>query len=138
MLSDFNRQTACSAPVFICGPDENSVRPLTNYVDYEGPDLPTLMEAAWANIFSREELAAHEADWRTVASIANLNLAPDAALEHTYSLNDLDLKNKWFPPVFFLATNLTAFPSGVGSYDNKMCLNLSLLDDFESHIIGKR
>ena len=138
ILSDFNRQIACSATEFIFGPDENSVKPLANYVDGEGPDLPTLMEAAWANIFSREELAAHEADWRTVASIANLNLAPDAALEHTYSLNDLDLKNKWFPPVFFLATNLTAFPSGVGSYDNKMCLNLSLLDDFESHIIGKR
>jgi hypothetical protein len=137
ILSDFNRQIASSATDFIFGPDENSVKPLTKYVDDEGPDLPALMEGAWANIFSREELTAHDADWRTIASIANLNLTPEAAFEHQFSLNDLDLKNKWFPPMLFLSVNLTAFPSGVGFHNNKMYLNLSLLDDFESHFINK-
>lgn len=137
ILRDFNRQIACSATEFIFGPDEHSIKPLTKYVDDQGPDLPTLMEAAWANIFSRQELTAHDADWRTVASIANLNLAPDAALEHKFSVSDLDLKNKWFPPMLFLSANLTAFPSGVGFHNDKMYLYLSLMDDFESHIIGK-
>lgn len=136
MFSGLNHQIASTATEFIFGPDENSVKALTKYVDDEGPDLPTVMEAAWAKMFSREELAAHDADWRTVASIANLNLTPDTALEHNVSLNDLDLKNKWFPPIFFRSVNLTAFPSGVGFHDDKMCLNLNLFDDFESHIIG--
>jgi hypothetical protein len=135
-FSGFNHQIARSATEFIFGPDEDSVKALTKYVDGEGPDLPIVMEAPWSKMFSREELIAHEADWRAVASIANLNLTPDTALEHNFSFNDLDLKDKWFPPVLGLATNLTAFPSGVGFHDNKMCLNLNLLDDFESHIIG--
>jgi len=136
MFSGFNYQIACTATEFIFGPDKDSVKVLTKYVDDEGPDLPTLMEAPWAKMFSRQELTAHDTDWRIIASIANLNLTPDTALEHNFSFNDLDLKDKWFPPVLGLAANLTAFPSGVGFHDNKMCLNLNQLDDFESHIIG--
>src|SRR6266700_8064846 len=136
MFSGFNYQIACTATEFIFGPDKDSVKVLTKYVDDEGPDLPTLMEAPWAKMFSRQELTAHDTDWRIIASIANLNLTPDTALEHNFSLNDLDLKDKWFPPVFWLTINLTAFPSGVGFHDDKMCLNLSLMDDFESNFIG--
>ena len=138
LLQGMNEMIARTSQEFIFGASKADVEAYQQHTGAEAEDkMPIIMEYAWAETFSYKELAAHAEDWRMVASIANLNLSPDQALNHNFSWKDLDIENKWVPPIAFLSINTTAFPSGVGFHNNDMLLNLNLLDDFDSHIIHK-
>ncbi|HEX3568390.1 MAG TPA: hypothetical protein VHT70_01805 [Candidatus Saccharimonadales bacterium] len=136
VFSELRKESASAATEFIFGPTEDSVREVTDHVqpNTDPLQMAQLMEGPWAAALSNRELVAHEADWRTIASIANLNLSPDDAVAHEYTVNDLNL-DKWVPPIVAFPANLTPFPSGVGFQANEMYLNLHLMDDFDSHFI---
>lgn len=136
MFKGMSEQIARASREFIFGARESDVNANKKHTGVEAEEkMPIIMERPWAQMFSREELVAHEAEWQTVAGLANLNLSPDEVLKHEFSLEDLDIENKWSPPIVLFPTNLTPFPSGVGVRGKDLVLVLELLDDFESHII---
>lgn len=138
LLQGMNEQIARTSQEFIFGASKADVDAYKQDTGVEAVDqMPFVMEYAWAKTLSYRELAAHAEDWWRVASIANLNLSPDQALNHHFGLKDLDIENKWVPPMVFLSINTTEFPSGVGFHGDDMLLNLNLLDDFDSHILHK-
>ncbi len=136
MFKGMNEQVARASREFIFGADESSMETNKQYTGVEVEEkMSVIMEGPWAQMFSGKELVAHEAEWQIVAGLANLNLSPDEIPKHEFSLEDLNLQNKWSPPIVLFPANLTPFPSGVGIRGNDMVLALELLDDFESHII---
>lgn len=135
VFSGINVEIAKSASEFVFGPTRESVKAVTPASDKKAEDLAIIMEARWNEVFSRKEYVAHAKDWEMLSAIANLNLDIDRALTYNLNLEDLDLKHKWSPPIYFIPANLTPFPSGVGFYHDQMILNLNLIDDFDSHII---
>ena len=136
MFKGMSEQIARASKEFIFGTDESSLNANKPHTGIEAKEkMPVIMEGPWAQMFSRKELVAHEAEWQTVAGLANLNLSPAEVPKHEFSLEDLDMQNKWSPPIVLFPTNLTPFPSGVGIRGNDMVLVLELLDDFDSHII---
>lgn len=136
MFKGMSEQMARASKEFIFGTDESSIDANKTHTGIEAEEkMSVIMEGPWAQMFSRKELVAHEAEWQTVAGLANLNLSPAEVLKHEFSLDDLDLQNKWSPPIVLFPTNLTPFPSGVGIRGNDMVLVLELLDDFDGHII---
>lgn len=136
MFKGFNEQIAHASREFVFGAEEAH---FAGYEQYIGKDedqkMPIIMEGLWSQMFTGQELVAHENEWRTVAGISNRNLTPKQALEYSFSYDDLDIENKWSPPIMFLPANLTEFPSGVCFAGDDMALDLQLLDDFEKHVV---
>ena len=136
MFKGINEQIARASKEFIFGIDESGMEANRSHTGVEAEEkMSVIMEGPWAQMFSRKELVAHETEWQIVAGLANLNLSPTEVPKHKFSLEDLDLQNKWSPPIVLFPANLTPFPSGLGVHSNDMVLALELLDDFDSHII---
>jgi hypothetical protein len=131
MFEGINEQIAKSASEFVFGPTRESVAGVQPSITKSAEDLAIVMEAGWNEVFERKEYAAHERDWQYLSAIANLNLNPRNALRYEFKVTDLDIKNKWFPTLYFMPSDRTLSPSGIEFSTNEMYLNMNLINNFE-------
>ena len=77
----------------------------------------------------------HEFEWYGLSRIAAEQMSPTKAARLTKNRPyDGGYPNHWKPRMPIIADNLTFFDSGVSVKKRKLFLDLTVKDDFESHI----